>query len=150
VQTPEHTIAILAVVGVAMVVAPRFFQWLFSGPIKADPWGEKIGADIENAESMPVCHRCLTEHSSIAHFCPQCGAAVGEYNNLLPFDQIFSEGEVFRNGTNLRMRPSVFIIAGYLILSLSAYAVFAPVYWLAFLRNLFRRAEPPPLPDSAA
>jgi hypothetical protein len=141
---------VLAMVSIAVLAAPRFLQWLFSGPVTPDPWGEQISGQIDHVESMPVCHRCLTEHSNIAHFCPQCGAAVGDYNNVLPFDQIFSEGEVFRNGTTLKMRPGFLIITGYLILSFAAYAIFAPVYWLAFLGNLFRRDPPGPPIDANA
>lgn len=133
----------MAVLGISVVAAARFIHWLFSGPVKSDPWGDEISARVDDPESLPVCHRCLTEHPGSMHFCPQCGAAVGDYNNVLPFDQIYSEGEVFRNGTNMKMRPGALIIAGYILLSLSAYAIFAPVYWLVLLRNLLRREEPP-------
>ena len=142
-QTPEHTIAMLAVVGITIAVAARLVRWLFAGPVTPDPWGEQISAQIDNFESMPVCHRCLTEHSSIAHFCPQCGAAVGGFNNVMPYEYVFSEGEVLRNGTMANVPLRFPIVAGYLLLSLSAYAIFAPVYWFFLFRNLARRAEAP-------
>ena len=142
-HSPEYQVALLAVMGLGLMGALAAIRWLFSGPLQPDPWGEQIAVALDEPESAPVCHRCLTEQSSVAHFCPQCGAAVGECNNVLPFEQIFSEGEVFRNGTTLKVRPRFLVVTGYLILSLAAYTIFAPVYWFFFLRNLLRRPETP-------
>jgi hypothetical protein len=120
-----------------------FIRWLLSGPLKADPWGEAVATQIEAPDSAPVCHRCFIEHSDYAHFCPQCGAAVGDFNNLMPYEYVFSEGEVLRNGTALNTRRSIPVIVGYLLLSLAAYAIFAPVYWYFLLRNFFRGEREP-------
>jgi hypothetical protein len=82
------------------------------------------------------------EQSDCAHFCPKCGAAVGDYNNLLPFEQIFSEGEVLRYGTNLNASRRPLVVVGYVLLSFAAYSIFAPVYLYFFFRKLFARANP--------
>ena len=140
-RTPEQTIALIAMIGLSILGLVQFVRWLFSGPKTPDPWDECLTLAVDETESLPVCHRCMTEHSLLAHFCPQCGAAVGEFNNLLPFEQLFSEGEVLRNGTNTRMPPTFLRIAGYFLLSIAAYAFFAPVYWFFLIRNFMRRPE---------
>ena len=139
---------------IAVVGAVRFWRWMFSGPPTPDPWDDAVAASLEDEKALPVCHRCFTEHAVTTCFCERCGAAVGEYNNYLPFEYLFSEGEVLRNGTTLRMRPSFIVVAGYFLLSIAAYMPFIfvlPVYWILLIRNLVRPAplEPPPPPALA-
>jgi hypothetical protein len=103
----------------------------------------------------------LTPQPSTAWFCRHCGRAVGPYNNLMPFVQIFSEGEVFRNGTCDRLRSSPLILVGYFLLSLNflALIVIQPLgswlfsllillallsYWSSLLKNLKRSKTEPP------
>ena len=140
-QTPEQSIATFVVLGIGIAAAVALRRWLFSGPRQPDPWSEQIAGELESPESASVCHRCLTEQAPCAHFCPKCGVAVGDYNNCLPFEQIFSEGEVLRNGTSMKVRPSFVVVAGYLVLTLTAYSIFAPVYWYFFIRNLLRSRD---------
>ncbi len=142
-KSPEFTIATLAVVGLGVLGVVAWWRWFSSGPLKPDPWGEEIAAQLRDPDSAPVCHRCLQEQSDTAHFCPQCGAAVGDYNNLLPFERIFSVGEVLRNGLNFKVRRSPLVILGYLILPFFIFSLAAPFYWYQFLRNLSRKPEPP-------
>jgi hypothetical protein len=140
--TPEQNLALFAILGLAIAAAVQFFRWVFSGSKTPDPWDETITFAVDEPDSLPVCHRCMTEHSLVAHFCPQCGAAVGDFNNLLPFEQLFSEGEVLRNGTNVRMQPTFLRVAGYLLLSIVAYApifFITPVFWFFLIRNFSRR-----------
>jgi len=57
---------------------------------------------------------------------------------------------VLRNGVTERMRINTLTVFGYLILSLSSYFVFAPVYWYFFFKNVrrIRRQEfQPTLPE---
>jgi len=138
-HTPEQAIASLAVLGIVIAFIASSIRWLFSGPRTPDPWDQTIADSVDAPEAIPVCHRCLTEHSSLVHFCPRCGAAVGDYNNMLPFEQLFSEGEVFRNGTMLRTQPTFLRVAGDFLLSLAAYSIFAPFYLFFLLRNLTQR-----------
>jgi hypothetical protein len=140
-KSPEFTIATLAVVGLGIAAAVAWWRWFFSGPLTADPWSEQIAVQLNEPDSAPVCHRCFMEQSDCAHFCPQCGAAVGHYNNLLPFEQIFSEGEVLRYGTNLNASRRPLVVVGYVLLSFATYSIFAPVYLFFFFRKLFGRAQ---------
>lgn len=154
-RSPEQTIATIAVLGIILGFIVSFLRWLFAGPLTSDPWDQTITEAVDAPESLPVCHRCLTEHSSVVHFCPQCGAAVGDFNNMLPFEQLFSEGEVFRNGTLLKTPPTFLRVTGYFLLSLAAYSIFAPFYWFFLFRNFTQRelitmgeGEPPALPGA--
>jgi hypothetical protein len=63
---------------------------------------------------------------------------VGEYNNYLPFEYLFSEGEVLRNGTFLKLPRSFLVIGGYLLFSIAVYVIFAPIYWFFLFRNVLR------------
>jgi len=148
--------------GIGVVLTVRFWHWIFSGQVTPDPWGDQISTALKDPESLPVYHRCLTEHSDLAHFCHHCGAGVGEFNNVLPFEQIFSEGELLRNGTTLRMRPSFLVVAGYAVVTFSlpmvgvfvlptpipgllliGILVYWLIYWSKLLRNWTRPPEPP-------
>jgi hypothetical protein len=83
-------------------------------------------------------HRCLIPQEDNAWFCPECGSAVGPYNNYMPFVVVFSKGEVLRAGVNDKFRPSFFIVCGFVVYALTQYAVFAPIYWYFMYQN-FRR-----------
>jgi hypothetical protein len=60
---------------------------------------------------------------------------------LMPYLNLFSEGEVLRNGVHDKQPQNALIVAGYLILSLNLYVVFAPIYWIFLFRNLKRQEE---------
>jgi hypothetical protein len=53
----------------------------------------------------------------------------------MPYVQIFSEGEVFRNGTSGRLRKSPLILIGYILISLGMYSFLAPIYLFSLLLN---------------
>lgn len=137
---PESQIATLAILGIVIAAVAYFIRWMFAGPVSPDPWEESVGAAVRDDTAQPVCHRCFTEHAETTCFCPQCGAAVGTYNNYLPFEYLFSEGEVLRNGTLLKMPRSFLVIGGYLLFSTAVYVIFAPIYWFFLFRNLLRPA----------
>jgi hypothetical protein len=58
-----------------------------------------------------------------------------------PYLYLFSLGEVLREGTSGRVRKSWLTVAGYVILSLAEYVIFAPIYWFFLFRNLSRKEE---------
>jgi uncharacterized membrane protein len=53
----------------------------------------------------------------------------------------FSQGEVLRNGVTDKLPHNTLIVAGYLLLSLCTYFVFAPIYWIFLFRHLKRQKE---------
>ena len=133
-----------------------FVRWFRQGTPKPDPW-ELEPAQAAPGESgvseVPLCVRCLTPHVDTAYFCPHCGHAVGPYNNYMPFIQIFSEGEVFRAGTDGTARRTPFIVIGYVLLSLAALPAFvllAPLYWIALWRSNYRSPVQTPQPPPAS
>jgi ribosomal protein L40E len=142
--------------------------WVRDAPVRPDPWDAAVEQKLSDPEAVEVCPHCLTEQPPTAWFCRHCGRAVGPYNNLMPFVQIFSEGEVFRNGTCDRLRNSPLILIGYFLLSLNflALIIFPPFgswffrllivlamlsYWSSLLKNLKRSKadQSESQPDSA-
>ena len=112
-------------------------RWLrASSPSTPDPWPEEVASAVSDPEVQPLCHRCLTPHPDEGWFCPVCGAAVGPYNNYMPYLQIFSEGEVLRAGVTDHYRRSALVVTGYVLLSLSTLFIFAPIYWFFLMRHL--------------
>ena len=66
----------------------------------------------------------------------------------MPYVQIFSEGEVFRNGTSGRFRKRPLILIGYFLLGLGMFWFLAPIYWLSLLSNL-KSPETTPEPNKS-
>ncbi len=114
-------------------------RWVQTAPVRPDPWDTEIEAGLHDPETSPVCHHCSTPLPAEPLFCPECGCAVGAYNNLLPYPYVFSLGEVFRNGTLGKFRLNVLTIVGFLLVSLLQPLFFlVPVYWFFLLRNVAR------------
>ena len=135
---PNQFVAVLGVAGLSLAAFWRLILWVRAATPKPEPWGAEVEASLQSEDATPICHRCLTPHSNVAWFCEHCGSAVGTYNNLMPFVYVFSQGEVLRNGVTDKFRTSPFLIAGYLLYSLASHAIFAPLFWFFFFRNLKR------------
>jgi hypothetical protein len=141
---PERLVGYLAIIALGCFFFARFVIWLLKGPREPDPWGEQIAADLAEGNCTPVCHRCLTPHDSMLNFCPECGAPVGKYTNLLPFPRLFSLGHTLRIGTSGGFKRTPLIVGGFILLAIAEYAIFAPVYWVMLFRNILqqRRVDP--------
>jgi hypothetical protein len=134
---PDMLIAYFAIGGLGCVCFWRLIVWVRDAPTTPDPWDAAVEQKLAEVETPQTCPHCSTPQSPTAWFCPHCGRAVGPYNNLMPFVQIFSEGEVFRNGTSGRFRNRRLIMIGYFLLGLTLIPFFlAPLYWLSLLSNL--------------
>lgn len=133
---------IFAVTGLALY---SIFQRVKRASPTANPWDAETDKHLQEADALPICHHCLTPQEPRHNhwFCPNCGAAVGEYNNYLPFVRVFSEGEVLRTGTAGLMKSNFLIVAGYFLCSLILYTAAAPVYWYFLLKNLKRNTLNP-------
>jgi hypothetical protein len=142
---PYQTVAALGLAFLLLVGLWQLVVWVREAPVKPDPWDADIAQKLSEPDAVEVCSHCLTEQPPTAWFCSHCGKAVGPYNNLMPFVNVFSEGEVLRNGATGQFRNRPLIIIGYMLLSLAAYSVFAPIFWFFLLSNLKRppdRQEP--------
>jgi hypothetical protein len=141
VETKVIFIGLAVVLGVGLY---RLVQHIRRVVPRPDPWDADIEQAVNGDDAIPICHRCLTEHDVNAWFCPKCGAAVGEYNNLLPFVQVFSEGEVLRNSLFDRLRITPLTVAGFFVFTASLAVltgigiVLAPIYWALFIKNVQR------------
>ena len=142
---PNMIIAGFAGGGLVFAAFWRFIVWVREAPTTPDPWDAEVEHQLSEPEAVEVCPHCLTEQSPTAWFCMGCGRAIGPYNNLMPYVQIFSEGEVFRNGTSGQFRNRPLILIGYFLVTLGTYPLFAPIYWFSLLLNWKRpSAEPEP------
>ena len=108
------------------------------GPPSPDPWDDRVAADLNRDDSIPLCHHCLTPHDKESDFCANCGAAVGLCTNLLPYPYIFSLGHTLRIGTGEYFKRSPVTVLGYVVLSTLKYGLFAPVYWFLLAKNVAR------------
>jgi hypothetical protein len=147
VSDPDLFVAQIALCGLAVVVFWRLIVWVRDSPTRPDPWDAETQQKLSEPDAVEVCPHCLTPQSSTAWFCARCGRAVGPYNNLMPFLNVFSEGEVFRNGMTGRFRNRPLVLIGFILISLSSYFIFAPVYLFLLLAN-WRRSSAAPAGDA--
>ena len=117
--------------------------WIRDAPVTPDPWDAEVAQKLSDPETPEICPHCSTPQPPTAWFCSHCGKAVGPYNNLMPFLNVFSEGELLRNGTSARFRNRPLVVIGYLLVTLGINPFFAPIYWFFLLSNLNKR-----LPDA--
>ena len=106
---------------------------------KPDPWPPEIDKEIRKPEAICVCHRCFTPQETATWFCPDCGTAVGPYNNTMPFIRIFSMGEVVRSAVNKNAWSTPLRIIGYFITGFLAYSLFFPFYAFRLIWNFAKK-----------
>lgn len=155
---PNLIVGGLALGGLALVGLWRFVLWIRDAPAAPDPWDAEVEQRLSEPDAVEICPHCLTEQPPTAWFCQRCGRAIGPYNNLMPYVQVFSEGEVFRSATCERHRGRPLILVGYFLISLtflpfiimqpfgswflSLFILLALVsYWFSFLKNLKRSKD---------
>jgi hypothetical protein len=138
---PDRLVGEVAAAALAFVLLWRAFVRAGQIPASPDPWDKEIEKALHEPEAEEVCHRCFDPVPQGSWFCGHCGCAVGPYNNLMPYINVFSQGEVLRNGVNDKLCQNALIVAGYLLVSLNLYFVFAPIYWIFLFRNLQRQKE---------
>jgi hypothetical protein len=146
------------IIGIVVVGCGVFLliEWIRQTAIQPEPWGLDVDEAIHREDAVPVCHHCFAPQPAGTHFCPECGKASDPCTNLLPFDYLFSVGELVRTGATGNFRVTPFSVIGYVLLSMVEYAIFAPIYWFFLLRNVSRIQHlgpapgPPPAPTSDA
>jgi hypothetical protein len=122
------------------------WNWLRAGTPSPDPWDSQVAESMEQETAEPLCYHCLAPQKDERWFCQECGASVGPYNNYDPYAQIFSQGQLFRTGVLDRIPRRPVVIIGYIIVPVTVFFIFAPIYWFFFIRNL--TAPTPVLPDA--
>ena len=143
---PNMLVAELAAVGIGITLLWRYFAHVRKSPRTPDPWDAKTEQEL--SEAKEVCPHCLTEQPTTAWFCKGCGRAIGPYNNLMPYVQIFSEGEVFRNSTNRHFQKRPWILFGYFLIFGAMFPLLAPFYLVWLLTNWKRSNTGNTIPDS--
>jgi hypothetical protein len=134
-MTSEAWLVVVASVFLATVLIARWVGNIHPGP---DSWDADIDLAVRQRDAVPVCHRCITPQLPGSWFCPECGTAVGPYNNCLPYINIFSIGEVFTAGAWRNVPVNKVTVVGFLLASACYYFVFVPFYWYRLWRNLSR------------
>lgn len=128
---PELAAVLIGILTLMWAGIWLFCRWVINAPAAPDPWGEEVAAEVAGDDCPQICHRCLTQHDSSAHFCPRCGAMVGMYTCLIPPLYLYSIGDVFRAGVDGGYRRSSLLTAGYFFIAFSC------VYWVPFPIGLF-------------
>ena len=134
-SNPEIMLGFVVAMALGLYGLVMLLKWLLTGPAKPDPWDRDVAAKVEDPKTPLLCHRCLVPNDPQADFCENCGAAVGQYTNYLPFPYIFSLGHLLRLGTTGEFRRSRITVLGFILLALAEYTVFAPIYWFQFFRR---------------
>jgi len=95
-----------------------------------DPWPGDIDREVRSPDAVTLCHRCFLrlEYAGNRWFCSGCGAAIGPYNNIMPFIRIFSIGEVLRSGVDPRVPVTTFTACGYALAMYGQFFFFFPFY----------------------
>lgn len=142
---PPRPTYFLLVFGVLSFAFVSVIRWFLYGPSKPDPWDEQTASDLREGNCTPICHRCLNPHDLSVNFCPECGAPVGKYTNLLPFLYPFSIGHTLRIGTFGRFKQSPLTVIGFIVLAFAEYSLIAPFYWVRLFLNMFDRTPADPV-----
>src|ERR1700749_2807788 len=93
----------------ALILTWGVFRWFATAPVPPDPWDAEVAGEIANDDCPQICHRCLSQHDSSAHFCPRCGATLGTFTCLMPPLYSYAIGDVFRAGVDGNYRRSPFL-----------------------------------------
>ena len=134
---PNQIVVGYAIGGLILAALWKLIAWVREAPVKPDPWDASVERELE--EAPEACPHCSTPQPPAAWFCAHCGRAVGPYNNLMPYLQVFSEGEVLRNGASPHFRKRPLVIIGYFLLGVTLLPFFLlPIYWGSLLRNWMR------------
>ena len=135
---PNMVIGGLAIGGLAIAALWRLLVWVRDAPRTPDPWDAEVEQKLQAPETEEICPHCSTPQPTTAWFCSHCGRAVGPYNNLMPFVQVFSEGEVLRNGVSGRFRNRRLVATGSFLMMLAINPLFVPIYLFLLMSNLKR------------
>ena len=112
--------------------------WVHTPP---DPWDAEIDVSVRRDDAVMVCHRCCEPREFPRWFCPNCGAAIGPYNNVLPYIYVFSIGEVVRSGVGPHARFTPLTLSGYAAVGLLQYQPLAILYVIRLVLNYRRLAK---------
>jgi len=118
----------------AEIITERLRRW-WTSLDTPNPWPRDLDAAVRVRDAIPVCHHCTTPCELPVWFCPACGAAVGPYNNVMPYVYIFSIGEALRSGVGPEAHFTPFRTVAYVFLGLAEYQVFAPLYFVRLYLN---------------
>jgi len=132
--TEESLGAFVALVILGWLAVQAYRRWV---PDQPDADASPVDIAVENepgsaTSEQPLCLRCLTPYEPAAYFCPHCNAAVGPYNNWMPYLHIYSEGQWLRSAGAPPPRNPWLIRIGYALLTLAVLGPLAPILWVCW------------------
>jgi len=71
---------------------------------------ERGGKNMNPEDDRPLCLSCLHPNPEDIHFCEKCGAPLDSYASTAPFEQIYSQGNVFRAAAH--GKPHLIVVFG--------------------------------------
>lgn len=110
-------------------------------PARPDPWSEEDQAKVEAVGAVPLCLTCLRPQEGHYWFCPNCGFPSGKYAAVMPYVNIFLDGELFRRCVTGPPETKMWAQWFIFIYATAIYQIFAPVYWYW----MYRRATGRPI-----
>ena len=135
---PNLLIGSLAIGGLVLAALWKVVAWVRDAPVRPEPWDVEVEHQLQTAQE--ICPHCSTPQPPTAWFCEHCGRAVGPYNNLMPYVNVFSEGEVLRNGTHDHLRKSPLIVLGYFLISFNFFVTAVINFHRAFIAGMLMMA----------
>lgn len=97
--------------------------------------------EVENqGPQVPLCLRCLQPVDPVAHYCPNCGEATGQFTPYLPFESIPWQTHIW--GQAWRQAWSRNVSLPGRLLRLFMIVLGAPALLLGLLVFFGRRHEP--------
>src|SRR4030095_895104 len=94
----QPSFELLVIIAGLFFLTWRLIIWVREARNAPDPWDAQVDEALRQPEVVEACHHCFAAQPYGAKFCVECGSTVGPYNNLLPFEYIFSMGETLRTG----------------------------------------------------
>ena len=85
-------------------------------------------------QELIVCHKCLHENEDTRDFCKKCGAPVGMFTTISPFEKIQAEGHAYREASSNPTKPIV-VIGIWLLFAPGAVLLFYALFEIIVRRT---------------
>lgn len=104
-------------------------------------------SEVENnesegqAEEIPLCLNCLHPVDPLAHYCPNCGRAVGQYTPIMPYESIRWQVDIWGKIWNQLWSKEVSLAGKLFRLLMIIWNV--PIMLIGIIPKLWQKKEAP-------
>ena len=95
----------------------------------------------DGEEEIPLCLNCLQPVDPLAHFCPNCGRAVGQYTPLLPYESLWWRADVWGKIWNQLWSKEVSFVGRIFRFLMIIWNV--PIMFIGLIPKLWHKKEIP-------